>query len=128
MLAPNGGTSAASPFWASLTTQFNAIFRDQGLPRLGYYTDLLYIANVIAPGSFNDIQLGNNVNSFYTTGPTRPSTSTPPRPTGEGLGLFEVPTGLGYTAQPGFDLTSGLGSPNGLLLARALTAIAHQQV
>jgi uncharacterized protein DUF4114 len=39
-----------------------------------------------------------------------------------------VPTGLGYAAQPGFDLTSGLGSPNGLLLARALTAIAHQQV
>ena len=51
----------------SLTTQFNVIFRDQGLPRLGYYTDLLYIANVVAPGSFNDIQLGNNITGFYTT-------------------------------------------------------------
>ena len=127
LLAPNGGTSAASPFWASLTTQFNVIFRDQGLPRLGYYTDLLYIANVIAPGSFNDIQLGNNVNSFYTTG-HQTEYFNPPTSDGDGLGLFEVPTGLGYTAQPGFDLTSGLGSPNGLLLARALTAIAHQQV
>ena len=39
-----------------------------------------------------------------------------------------VPTGLGYSAQPGYDLVSGLGSPNGLLLARALTAIAQQQV
>jgi hypothetical protein len=127
LLAPNGGTSAASPFWASLTTQFNVIFRDQGLPRLGYYTDLLYIANVIAPGSFNDIQLGNNVNGFYTTG-YQTAYFNPVTSDGNGLGLFEVPTGLGYTAQPGFDLTSGLGSPNGLLLARALTAIAHQQV
>jgi hypothetical protein len=32
LIAPNGGTSAASPFWASLTTQFNVIFKDQGLP------------------------------------------------------------------------------------------------
>ncbi len=127
LLNPNGGTSAASPFWASLTTQFNAIFRDQGLPRLGYYTDLLYIAGVIAPGSFNDIQLGNNINSFYTTG-YQTDYFNPITSDGNGLGLFQIPTGLGYTAQPGFDLTSGLGSPNGLLLARALTAIAHQQV
>ena len=90
LIAPNGGTSAASPFWASLTTQFNAIFRDQGLPRLGYYTDLLYTAAVIAPGSFNDVQLGNNVNSFYTTAsdrvlqPRRRPTSTS-GPTGLGL-------------------------------------------
>ncbi len=121
LIAPNGGTSAASPFWASLTTQFNVIFQDQGLPKLGYYTDLLYIADVVAPGSFNDIRLGNNINGFHTTAYQtdyyNPS-----------LGLFEVPTGTGYTAHPGFDLTSGLGSPNGLLLARALTAIAHQQV
>ncbi len=127
LLNPNGGTSAASPFWASLTTQFNVIFKDQGLPKLGYYTDLLYIADVIAPGSFNDIQLGNNVNSFYTTG-YQTEYFNPITSNGNGLGLFEVPTGLGYAAHPGFDLTSGLGSPNGLLLARALTAIAHQQV
>jgi hypothetical protein len=121
LLHGNGGTSAASPLWASLTTQFNVIFNDQGLPDLGYYNDLLYTAAVIAPGSFNDIQLGNNINSFYTTaaetGYYNPS-----------LDLFMVPTGHGYAAQPGFDLASGLGSPNGLLLARALSAIAHSQV
>ena len=121
LLTSNGGTSAASPLWASLTTQFNVVFRDQGLPKLGYYNDLLYIAGVIAPGSFNDIQLGNNVNGFYTT-PYQTEYFNP------NLGLFQVPTGTGYTAQPAFDLASGLGSPNGLLLARALTAIAHQQV
>jgi subtilase family serine protease len=67
VLTGGSGTSFASPLWAALTAQFNAIFRDQGLPSLGYYNDLLYIASVIAPGSFNDIELGNNITGFYTT-------------------------------------------------------------
>jgi hypothetical protein len=39
-----------------------------------------------------------------------------------------VPTGLGYSATVGYDLASGLGTPNGTLLARALTAIAHSEI
>ena len=39
-----------------------------------------------------------------------------------------TPTGYGYSAGPGYDLTTGLGTPNGVLLARALTAIAHAQM
>jgi hypothetical protein len=121
LLRANGGTSAASPLWASLTTQFNTIFGDQGLPELGFYNDLLYIAAAVAPGSFNDIRLGSNITSFYAsdglTGYFNPATNQD-----------IVPTGVGFSAQPGYDLVSGLGSPNGLLLARALTAIAHQQV
>ncbi len=39
-----------------------------------------------------------------------------------------VGTGEGYSAGLGYDLASGLGTPNGLLLARALSAIAHSQV
>jgi len=117
------GTSAASPLWASLTTQFNAIFADQGLSDLGFYNDLLYTAAVIAPGSFNDVQLGNNTTSFFTT----------PNNAKSGyyntvLDLFMEPTGQGYSATAGYDLVSGLGTPNGLLLARALTAIGHSQV
>jgi hypothetical protein len=38
-----------------------------------------------------------------------------------------IPTGDGYEAAPGYDLVTGLGTPNGELLARALTAIAHSQ-
>lgn len=121
LIVGNGGTSAATPLWASLTTQFNVIFADQNLHNLGYYNDLLYIAAVIAPGSFNDVQLGDNNNSFYTTA----------YPTGyydTYLDLDMVPTNQGYSAGVGYDLVSGLGTPNGLLLARALTVIAHQQV
>ena len=50
-----------------MTSQFNVIFRDQGLPALGFYNDLLYIAAAIAPASFNDIVLGNNDSAFYYT-------------------------------------------------------------
>lgn len=111
------GTSAAAPMWASLALQVDAVFHDQGLPPLGYAIDLLYIAAVIAPGSFNDILQGNNVSTFTS---------------GSGAyingGIAVSPTGFGYFAGPGYDLTSGLGSPDGLLLARALTAIADHQM
>ena len=110
------GTSAASPFWASLAVQINAVFRDQGLPNLGYMNDLLYIAAAIAPGSFNDVTLGNNVSSFVYGGNWQSD------------GTAITPTGFGYYSGPGYDLTSGLGSPNGMLLARALTTIAHGQM
>jgi len=111
------GTSAAAPLWAALAMQVNTVFADQGLPSLGYANDLLYIAAVVAPGAYNDIVQGNNISS-YTAG------SGPYDSDGTPIAL----TGHGYTAEPGYDLASGLGSPNGLLLARALTAIAHSQM
>lgn len=111
------GTSAATPLWASLGVQLNAIFEDQGLPRLGYMTDLLYEAAVIAPGSFNDITIGNNISSFLYGGDIYSDNST-----------YITPTGYGYSAGPGYDLVTGLGTPNGMLLARAMTAIAHSQM
>jgi hypothetical protein len=112
-LASEAGTSAATPLWAGLITQINYVFNDQGLPNLGYMTDLLYLASVIAPGSFNDVTMGNNISSFSYGG-------------ADYGGI--TPTGYGYEAGPGYDLTTGLGSPNGLLLARALTEIAHSQL
>jgi hypothetical protein len=41
--------TASTPLWASLASQVNAIFKDQGLPNLGYANDLFYIAAAIAP-------------------------------------------------------------------------------
>ena len=113
------GTSAAAPLWATLTSQFNVIFRDQGLPALGFYNDLLYIAAAITPASFNDIVLGNNDSAFYYT----------QHNTGYKAQGYDIqPTGFGYDAAPGYDLASGLGTPNGLLLGRALAQIAHEQM
>ncbi|RVU14981.1 hypothetical protein [Methylobacterium oryzihabitans] len=110
------GTSAAAPLWASLLAQFNTIFADQGLPNLGFSNDLLYQAAAVAPAAFNDITYGNNTSSYLYDGPVTAGDDT--------ITL----TGYGYEAGPGYDLTTGLGTPNGLLLARALTAIAHAQM
>ncbi|WP_421998315.1 DUF4114 domain-containing protein [Reyranella sp.] len=110
------GTSAATPLWASLAVRINAIFADQGLPNLGYASDLLYTAAAIAPASFNDITIGNNISSFVLGGDFHSD------------GHAIRPTGFGYHAVPGYDLTTGLGSPNGTLLARALSTIAHSQM
>ncbi len=115
-LTGEGGTSAATPVWASLAVQFNAIFADQGLPQLGYMNDLLYIASAIAPGSFNDVTYGNNIASYSLGGDYTSS------------GQAVTPTGYGFEAESGYDLVTGLGSPNGTLLARALTSIAHAQM
>lgn len=111
------GTSAAAPLWASLGVQLNTIFADQSLPQLGYMNDLLYTASAIAPAAFNDVTIGNNISSFLL--------ATPGAYTTNGSGVD--PTNVGYTAIPGYDLATGLGTPNGLLLARALTTIAHSQ-
>ncbi len=114
----SGGTSAATPLWAALYAQLNAIFNDQHLPNLGYSNDLLYIAAVVAPAAFNDITYGSDTSSFAAGG----SITTP----GYSTGI--TPTGFGYSASAGYDLATGLGTPNGVLLARALTSIAHAQM
>ncbi|MBA4790844.1 MAG: hypothetical protein H2042_14175 [Rhizobiales bacterium] len=116
------GTSAATPLWASLGLQINAILADQGMPySLGYMTDLLYNAAVIAPGAFNDVRVGNNTSTFVYGGDIH-------MPDGNGGTDHITPLGIGYSAGPGYDLVSGLGTPNGVLLARALSALTHAQV
>lgn len=115
------GTSAASPLWASLIAQIDTIFADQGLPDLGYAHDLLYTASAIAPVSFNDLTMGNNISSFVFGG-----SYTTESYAGDMVNI--TPTGFGYYAGPGYDLVSGLGSPNGTVLARTLSAAAHSQM
>ena len=110
------GTSAATPFWAGLAAQLNAVFADQHLPQLGYMTDLLYIASAITPAAFNDITIGKDASSFVLGGAF----------TSDGVNI--TPTGYGYEAAAGYDLASGLGTPNAPLLAQALTHIAHHQM
>lgn len=117
------GTSGAAPLWASLILQIDTIFEDQNLPQLGFMNDLLYTAAVIAPVSFNDITLGTNTSSFELGG----TYYTPPKDKMDPT-VAITPTGFGYSADPGYDLVTGLGTPNGILLARAMTWIAHSQM
>src|SRR5262249_44134857 len=132
LTAGDGGTSAATPLWAALTARMDAVFHDQGLPSLGYYNDLLYISAAIAPAAFNDISLGNNVSTYYYYNYDYNTAKS--LPDGNNIiyagatGDLIVATGIGYYAEAGYDLTTGLGSPNGVILARTLAAIAHMQM
>ena len=89
-----GGTSAAAPAWAALIALANASGRCGGVP-IGFANPALYDAAASAYGTdFNDITSGNN------------------DMTGLNGGLF--PAGAGY------DMATGLGSPNGTALVQSL--------
>ena len=88
------GTSSGSPQWAAI-----AALADQGAGhRLGFLNPTLYAIGLSVTGyltSFHDVTTGNN--AWDVTG---------------------VP---GYSAGPGWDPTTGLGSPNAANLIRLLT-------
>ncbi|HUA05162.1 MAG TPA: protease pro-enzyme activation domain-containing protein [Solirubrobacteraceae bacterium] len=89
-----GGTSAAAPAWAALIALANASARCAGTP-IGFANPALYYAAGTAYGSdFDDITSGNN------------------DMTGLNSGLY--PAGSGY------DMATGLGSPNAAALAQSL--------
>jgi kumamolisin len=95
--SPNGGTSAATPTWASLVALLAGAADHPWKPQ--FLSPLLY-AN--GPGGkpvgelgCTDVTSGNNTSSTL---------------------------GKGYSAGPGFDAVSGWGVPDGVALLQALTA------
>jgi kumamolisin len=97
--APNGGTSASAPLWASLIARVN-----QQLPaakQQRYLTPLLYMkaanGKTVGQNASRDITTGNNISN--------------PQPA------------KGYKATAGFDAVTGWGVPDGVALLSALTAI-----
>lgn len=92
--APNGGTSASAPLWASLIARINAKLPPNKQQR--FLTPLLYeTVNGQARGSTcHDITVGQNASK--------------PDP------------GVGYDAGAGFDACTGWGTPNGAALLAVL--------
>lgn len=91
---PNGGTSAATPLWASLITLINAAKGS----RVGYLTPVLYQTqggSTIGAAGCTDIVSGDN----------------------------NTAKAGGYNAGPGYDACSGWGTPNGKKLAAALQSL-----
>ncbi len=93
----NGGTSAATPLWASLITLINAERGSAG--RVGYLSPLLY-----APPSGSGS--GSTVGTLGCTDVTSGNNNT------DKVG--------GYAAAAGYDAVSGWGVPNGKNLLAAL--------
>ena len=88
---PVGGTSAATPLWASMLADVES---HRAPARAGFLNPLLYAAAAAAPaGVFHDITIGGN---DYTG------------------------NGGPYPATPGYDLATGLGSPVATGLARVI--------
>jgi hypothetical protein len=90
-----GGTSCASPLWAGFMALVNQQAAANGEPTVGFLNPAIYALGK-SPGytsDFNDITSGNNFNS-----------SSP--------NLFP--------ASSGYDLCTGLGTPNGMNLINAL--------
>jgi subtilase family serine protease len=93
---PLGGTSAVAPLWAALMAEVNASAPCGGVP-IGFANPTLYgTAGHAYAGRFNDITAGNN-DILGTNG-----------------GVF--------AAGPGYDMASGLGSPNATALAANVCA------
>jgi len=98
---PVGGTSGATPLWAALIARINAILVQEKGPgkRAGYLTPVLYQngadGNPVGSSACKDIVSGNNVSAAVG----------------------------GYFASPGYDATTGWGSPIGTKLLDALRAI-----
>ena len=114
---------AAAPLWASLMIPGqHDLCRPGACRRLGYMNDLLYTAAVIAPADVQRchdrpqhlvLRLGRAVHRAEGRG--RPATS-------------RHADGVRLRCGAGLRSRHGLGTPNGVLLARAMTWIAHSQM
>jgi len=97
--SPWWGTSIAAPLWAGFSALVNQQAVADGKPTMGFLNPALYS---IAEGAgyttaFHDVTIGNNTNRTQTTL---------------------------YSAVAGYDLCTGLGTPNGTNMINALEAYA----
>jgi hypothetical protein len=114
-LSVSGGTSAATPSFAGILALVNHALAKQNpsLPvGLGNANPVLYALNASTMGTatpaFHDITSGNNDVPCVSG-----STDCPATP----------PYQFGYTAGPGYDLATGIGSVDGNLLVNAWTTL-----
>jgi kumamolisin len=89
-----GGTSAVAPLWAGLIARINQRLVSIGKSAVGFLNPVLYDSSIANGGVFHDIVTGTN----------------------------DITGTLGgkYTAGPGWDPASGLGSPDGAKLLNSL--------
>jgi subtilase family serine protease len=100
---PSGGTSAAAPVFAGMTSLINQYLNQHGAQRsngLGFINPVLYSLAGNAPAAFHDITTGSNIVPCV------------PRSTQDCTTGF-----MGYRAGPGYDQVTGLGSVDAYTLA-----------
>ena len=104
-----GGTSAAAPLFAGMMVLLNHYLVANGAPGqpgLGNVNQMLYRLAETSPAAFHDITMGNNIVPCL-------------------IGTPDCTTGsMGYSAGPGFDLATGLGSIDLVELAAGAFALS----
>jgi subtilase family serine protease len=98
-----GGTSAAAPLWAALTADADTLPACRGAS-IGFENPSLYTLAATAPGDLRDITSANP----FTGRADNDATNT-------NRGLYPVTAG--------YDMTTGLGVPNGAALAAGLCGL-----
>ncbi len=98
-----GGTSAAAPAFAGIVALINQKLRSSQ----GNMNPILYALAASAPGAFHDVTVGSNVVPCV-------------------IGKPNCTTGtMGYTAGPGYDQVTGLGSVDAYSLVNAMDGIVQ---
>ena len=103
-----GGTSAGAPTFAGILALINQATGSTGL---GNVNPMLYALSASSPAAFHDITSGNN-NAPCTAGTTNCPAGT---------------TSFGFSAGPGYDQVTGLGSLDVANLISAWTAVTPTQ-
>jgi len=112
-----GGTSAAAPTFAGTV----ALAMQKAGSRLGNINYLLYPVAQSAPSSFHDITVGN---ISVPCDPGFPNCSS----TSGAIGvLVDANSNPAYPASTGYDLATGLGTPNITNLVNALATAANER-
>jgi kumamolisin len=96
-----GGTSAVAPLWAGLIARINQRLVNLGRTPVGFLNPVIYDSSIANGGIFHDVVSGTN----------------------------DITGTLGgrYTAAPGWDPASGLGTPDGTKLLNALEGAMRPQ-
>jgi hypothetical protein len=94
-----GGTSLAAPTWAALTALIDDSSASCRRAAVGFVNPALYKLAVSAPVDFNDITVGNNADGNSALGGKYPATK-------------------------GYDLATGLGTPEAANLAQSLCGVS----
>lgn len=93
---PVDGTSAASPIFAGILSRLNVARMTLGKKQLGFANPLLYKLVQQAPSTFYDMTQGSNACAGFTC------------------------CEYGFSAEPGYDAMSGLGSIGNFALVEAM--------
>ena len=96
------GTSASAPIFAGIITLLNDYRLNHKKRPMGFINQFLYQAAAYAPASFYDVVIGTNNCGAIGTAP--------------------IPTccPYGFSASVGYDVVTGLGTPNFLALLNYL--------